>query len=124
MSNPHGWEFLLDENIPFRLKYDLRTAGFPAVHVTDVGLGGIVDDVVYGHASQNHLIVITNDKGFHPPYPQFPSAHAGIILSRLGNRKTLRTEIMVVVIALAHQYTSLDNRIIAIEADGQITLLS
>ena len=122
MANPHGWEFLLDENIPFRLKYDLRTAGFPAVHVTDVGLSGIADDVVYAHASRNHLIVITNGRGFHPPYPQFPSTHAGIILSRLGNRKTLRTAIMIAVNILANQYASLDNRIVAIEADGQIAL--
>ena len=47
MANPNGWLILLDENIPFRLKYDLRTAGFPTVHATDVGLGGLPDDVVF-----------------------------------------------------------------------------
>lgn len=123
MSNPNGWQFLLDENIPFRLKYDLRTAGFPTMHVTDVGLGGHEDDVIYGYAARNHYIVITNDRGFHPPYPQFPSTHAGILLSRLGNRKTLRQVILAAVTVITEQYPSLDNRIFAIEPDGQIRVL-
>lgn len=124
MSNPNGWQFLLDENIPFRLKYNLRLVGFSAVHVTDVGLGGIGDEIVYAHASRNHLIIITNDRGFHPPYPQFPSTHAGILLSRLGNRKSLRDELTAAIIVLAGQYSTLDNHLFAVEADGSITLLS
>ena len=124
MANPNGWQFLLDENIPFRLKYDLRTLGFPTVHVTDVGLGGTDDDVVYAYASRNHLIVITNDRGFHPPYPQFPSTHAGIILSRLGNRKTIRAEIVAAIVTLVGQFATLDNRIVAIEPDGSIPSLA
>ncbi len=124
MTNPHEWQILLDENVPFRLKYHLRAAGFPTIHATDVGLGGIDDAIVYAHANRNHLIVITNDRGFHPPYSQFPSTHAGIVLLRLGNRKTLRAELIAAIITLANQYTTLANRIIAIEADGHLTVLS
>ena len=118
MANPHGWRILLDENIPFRLKYDLRAAGFPTVHATDVGLKGSSDDVVYAYAARNDLIVVTSDKGFHPPYAQFPSTHAGIILSRLGTGKHLRSELLAAIINLASQLQDMHSHIFAVEQNG------
>jgi hypothetical protein len=64
----------------------------------------------FAYAARYRHIVITSDRGFHPPYPQFPSIHSGIVLSRLGNSKTLRQEIAAAIITLAAQYPTLENR--------------
>jgi predicted nuclease of predicted toxin-antitoxin system len=61
-----NWAFLIDENADFRLKRDLRAAGFTATHVhaTDVELGGFPDAAVFAYAKAQHLIVLTIDKTF------------------------------------------------------------
>ena len=66
MSTVPAWIFLIDENADFRLKRDLLAAGFSGshVHVTDVGLGGFSDAVVFAHAKTQQLILLTIDQDF------------------------------------------------------------
>jgi predicted nuclease of predicted toxin-antitoxin system len=89
LTNLPAWRFFLDEQIDFRLKRDLRAAGFIAdhVHALDVGLGGLPDTVILGFARSNHCILITMDTDFlnvalHPP-PHEGILSAANLLSRL-----------------------------------------
>jgi predicted nuclease of predicted toxin-antitoxin system len=113
------WTFLIGENADFRLKRDLRAAGFTAAHVhgTDVGLGGAPDTVVFAYARLHQLILLTIDQDFLNRQ-QFPPPHAGIILLRLGNAHTFRQDVIIGIQAIAGQLTTLTNTLQVIEPGG------
>ena len=99
--NPN-WTFLIDENADFRLKRDLRAAGFtaPHMHATDVGLGGFPDTAVFAYAKVHQMILPTIDHDFLNRQ-QYPPPHAGIVVVRLGNARTFRQDVVAGILMLA-----------------------
>ncbi|MBA3825465.1 MAG: DUF5615 family PIN-like protein [Ktedonobacterales bacterium] len=121
MTVTPNWAFLIDENADFRLKRDLRAAGFTAahVHVTDVGLGGFPDTAVFAYAKAHRLILLTIDQDFLN-LQQYPPPHAGIVVVRLRNAPTFRQEVITGIQGLARQNAPLANTVQVIEAGGVV----
>ena len=75
------WAFLLDENRPKRVATALRTAGYAAARVVEVGLRAQKDPVIFAYAHVRGLIIVTRDANFLAS--QYQPPHAGIILLAL-----------------------------------------
>jgi predicted nuclease of predicted toxin-antitoxin system len=73
------WRFLVDENLPRSLVVDLLALGHGASHVSDVGLHGAQDPIVWAAAQSSRSTVITGDKDF-ANILAYPPPHAGIIV--------------------------------------------
>jgi predicted nuclease of predicted toxin-antitoxin system len=56
--------FVVDANLPERLARWLRTQGFSAVHVHELGIVGTEDENILAYAAQMGAIVISRDKDF------------------------------------------------------------
>ena len=58
-------KLLYDENLPPRL-VSLLTDVYPAsVHVRDVGLKNVPDELVWQYAQDNGLVIVSKDSDFH-----------------------------------------------------------
>jgi predicted nuclease of predicted toxin-antitoxin system len=55
---------LLDANLSPRVAHHLRSAGFDATHVCDVGLLTATDDEIFDQAATEGLVVVTADSDF------------------------------------------------------------
>jgi len=84
MSPKSNWSFLVDENTSRTLVSALRTAGYSAVHVYDVGLQSHPDEDIYAYAQAHEQTIITGDLDF-ANITQYPPPHFGIIALRLPN---------------------------------------
>jgi predicted nuclease of predicted toxin-antitoxin system len=76
--------FLIDENLPRFLAAELRSAGFQAQDVRDLGLRGKPDLEILEFSLAQGSVLITGDVGFASllrSRPQFP----GMIVARLPN---------------------------------------
>lgn len=77
------WRFLVDEDMPRSTAVALRSAGYPADDVRDVGLRGHSDADVFAYAQANQATLVSADKGF-TNLLHFPlGSHAGIIVVRI-----------------------------------------
>ena len=56
---------LLDENLPPRLVPRLADLYPASVHVRDVGLKNVPDELVWQHAQNNGLAIVSKDSDFH-----------------------------------------------------------
>jgi len=55
---------LLDANLSPRVAESLRTAGFDAAHVADLGLVTATDDGIFDRAAADGFVVVTADSDF------------------------------------------------------------
>jgi len=81
MKSHSSWTFLLDENMPKRTVAALRTMGYSAFRVIEVGLRAQPDTFVFAYARARNLIIITRDADFLEP--QYSPPHAGILILSL-----------------------------------------
>lgn len=58
-------KLLLDANLSPRIVDRLRTAGFEAIHVDDLGLLTATDEEIFDRAVHDGLVVATADSGFN-----------------------------------------------------------
>ena len=63
----------------------LRSAGFSASDVRDVGLRGRNDSDICAYAVSHGFVLVTGDLGFANPFAYPPEAHAGIVVVRVPN---------------------------------------
>ncbi|HTQ12618.1 MAG TPA: DUF5615 family PIN-like protein [Rhizomicrobium sp.] len=75
--------FVCDVHIPPSLAGFLRTQGFEAVHVFEIGLGAADDREIWNYAKEHEGIVVTKDKDFLPLTLSAPIPR--LILIRIGN---------------------------------------
>jgi len=71
--------FLLDEDLSPRSAEYLRTIGYDAVHVREVGLKGSSDQAVLAFARSEGRILVTRDRDFADIRRYPPGSHAGIV---------------------------------------------
>ena len=113
------WQFLVDENVPKGVWTALRTAGYSAVRVVDVGLSAKPDTSVFAYARTKRLIIITQDTDFEDR-ARFPPPHVGILVLRnfpRGSSVLDRTDAVLKALAsLTGQ--NLANRVYIIYPDG------
>ncbi|RLI08496.1 hypothetical protein DRO24_01165 [Candidatus Bathyarchaeota archaeon] len=83
MSRP--LRFLVDENLPLSLVEFLRSRGFKAVRVSEVGLKGAEDSTIAEYALNNDYIIVTLDKDFGYIYHSIYRNRLTIILIRTDN---------------------------------------
>lgn len=84
-TNSASWFFLVDEDMPRSTVNALRTAGYRAEDVRDVGLKSQPDTAVFAYAQAHQQTLITADMGFANVL-QFPlGSHAGIVVTRFPN---------------------------------------
>jgi predicted nuclease of predicted toxin-antitoxin system len=80
-----NWSFLVDEDMPRSTAVALRTAGYHADDVRDVGLRSRPDLEVYAYAQLHQQTIVTADMGF-ANILQFPlGTHAGFVVTRFPN---------------------------------------
>jgi len=56
---------LFDENLPSRLVSLLADIYPASVHVRDVGLKNVADELVWQYARENGLVIVSKDSDFH-----------------------------------------------------------
>jgi predicted nuclease of predicted toxin-antitoxin system len=56
--------FLVDAQLPPSLAGALRQAGYPAVHVVDLGLQAATDGEIWDQASSRSAVLVTKDRDF------------------------------------------------------------
>jgi predicted nuclease of predicted toxin-antitoxin system len=75
--------FLLDENVDYRLVSFLLKRGYDVTSVAKDYLYGLADEDVLAMATQEHRILITNDKDFGELVVRRHFPHRGVLLFRL-----------------------------------------
>lgn len=75
----------LDENLPAELAEVCRGAGHDAHTVREENLSGSLDGAVFGAASSESRILLTQDLDFSDARRYRPGTHPGIVLIRLRN---------------------------------------
>jgi len=74
--------FLVDENLPVSLVKFLRSMGFEAHRVSDVGLRGARDEEIANFAFRNGYVVMTLDKDFGYIYHRLYRGRLTVVLLR------------------------------------------
>ncbi|MDA8336148.1 MAG: DUF5615 family PIN-like protein [Peptococcaceae bacterium] len=74
---------LIDEDPPRSTAPLLRSLGYDALDVRDIGLRGARDDEIFAYAYKADATIVTGDVGFVGMVYRSSQAHAGIILLRL-----------------------------------------
>jgi predicted nuclease of predicted toxin-antitoxin system len=75
--------FICDTNIPPQLARSLRSNGFEAIHVLDIGLEAADDSAVWKYAADRDAIIVTKDTDFVRSDASQPSPR--VILVCTGN---------------------------------------
>ena len=73
---------LIDEDLPRSTARLLRSLGYEALDVRDIGLRGADDDEIFAYACKANVTMVTADVGFASMVYMSTQAHAGIILLR------------------------------------------
>ena len=85
---------LYDENLPPRLVPLLADIYPASVHVRDVGLKNVADDLVWEYAQDNGLMIVSKDSDFHHRSLLF-GFPPKVIWIRRGNCSTREIEIIL-----------------------------
>lgn len=80
-------KFLVDEQLDPALARVLRTRGFEAAHVYELGLTGTDDLAIWRHACAHDWIVVTKDSDYADLLKRAPP-HCPVLWVRLGNLRT------------------------------------
>jgi predicted nuclease of predicted toxin-antitoxin system len=73
-------KFIIDEDMPRSTARVLRTEGYEALDVRDLGLRGESDDRIFKFAQKEKTIILTGDLGFGNLL-HFPvGSHSGIVI--------------------------------------------
>jgi predicted nuclease of predicted toxin-antitoxin system len=116
-----GWYFLVDENLPRLLAPRLRSAGYQAEDVRDIGLGTHPDADVWRYAQTQVRTLITQDGDF-ADIRAYPAPHAGIVIVALPDRLSITVRIQLILDGLASLADqSLANAVVTI-APGRVRI--
>ena len=98
--------FLVDENLPVSLVQFLRSRGFEAHRVGDVGLRGARDEEIADFAFRNNYVIMTLDKDFGYIYHRLYKGRLTVVLLR--PRVPTPREIIALVEALLRRINVAD----------------
>ena len=73
-------EFLVDASLPRPTAELIRSQGYPAIDVRDVGLGAAIDEEVAQYARDHRLCLMTRDQDFGNVLNYPPSTMFGIVV--------------------------------------------
>ena len=77
--------FVIDEDMPRSTAKILRTKGYEALDVRDLGLRGKSDDEIFKFAQKEKAVILTGDLGFGNLL-HFPiGSHVGIVIAHYPN---------------------------------------
>ena len=80
---------LIDANLSPRVSAWLRSAGFDALHVADVGLVTAADETILAYAAVNELVIISADSDFGELLAASPgAARPSVVLLRSADHLT------------------------------------
>ena len=107
---------LIDEALPRSLVRSLRTAGYDADDVRDLGLRGQPDERILLEAQQRSAVLITPDLGFTNILRFPPESHAGLVVVRLPNLFSV-SQLTAEVLRSLHevQLTALARTVVIVE---------
>jgi len=78
-------KFVIDEDMPRSTAKVLRTKGYEALDVRDLGLRGKSDDEIFKFAHKEKAVTLTSDSGFGNLL-HFPvGSHSGIVIAHFPN---------------------------------------
>ena len=78
-------KFVIDEDMPRSTAKILRTKGYEALDVRDLGLRGKNDDEIFKFAQKEKAVILTGDLGFGNLL-HFPvGSHSGIVIAHFPN---------------------------------------
>jgi len=82
LSRRAAIRFLVDENLPISLVEFLKSMGFEAHRVSDIGLRGAKDEEIASFAVRNGYVVMTLDKDFGYIYQRLYRGRLTVVLLR------------------------------------------
>ena len=85
-------KFLLDENVDYRLFSFLTTRGHNVTSVAKDYQYGLADEEVLAMATQEHRILLTNDKDFGELIVRRHFPHRGVFLFRLKDESLVNVQ--------------------------------
>jgi len=85
-------KFLLDENVDYRLVSFLTQRGYHVSSVAKDSMYGLADEDVLAMATQEHRILITNDKDFGELIVRRHFPHRGVLLFRLKDESLVNVQ--------------------------------
>jgi predicted nuclease of predicted toxin-antitoxin system len=103
--------FLLDENVDYRLVSFLLKRGYDVTSVAKDYLYGVADEDVLAMATQEHRILITNDKDFGELIVRRHFPHRGVLLFRLKDESLVNVQTRLQHV-LAHYHDQLHHFIV------------
>lgn len=77
-------EFLIDAQLPPALSEYLRSEGYDAKHVADLGMLAASDDLIWRFAVDHKLVILTKDEDF-PERQMRKDEGAAVVWLRIGN---------------------------------------
>ena len=83
MGNDIKPRFLVDEDVPRSTARVLKSAGFDAIDVRDVGLRGSSDKDIFEYSQREERILVSCDLGFANTLTFPPAQNQGIIVVRI-----------------------------------------
>lgn len=94
--------FVIDESLGIEAAHVIRDAGWNAVFVNDVGLGGHPDEDVLAYAWRNDRILLTHDRDFLDDRRFPPNRNPGLVVlpGACGSTEVLEIEIARILITI------------------------
>ena len=81
--------FLIDECVSFQTTQLMKSLGFPAESIQDLGKRGIKDEEVFKVAQERKSPLITYDRGFGDITKYQPYSHKGIVVIKAYDSESL-----------------------------------
>ncbi len=82
--------YLADECVSMQTVDLVRASGMSVLTIKELGLRATVDEDIFRIAQEKHWVLITTDKGFGNIRTYPSSSHAGIIVIRAHDLKSLQ----------------------------------
>lgn len=109
-------KILADENVDFGIIRQLRQRGIDVISISEY-FSGIKDNEVLKIASENHCLLITEDKDFGELSYRLKLVHTGILLIRLADISR-KERIELVAEIIENHYATLCNNFSVLSKSG------